>query len=39
MQLGWFYDRDSWVIVLVLMGAMMLAAEIAYHAGGALAYA
>jgi hypothetical protein len=33
MQLGWLYGWDSWVIVLVLMGAMMLAAEIAYHVG------
>lgn len=33
MQLGWLYERDSWVIVLVLMVAMMLAAEIAYQVG------
>jgi hypothetical protein len=33
MQLGWFYERDSWVIVLVLMGAMMGAAEVGYKVG------
>ncbi len=33
MQLGWFYERDSWVIAVVLMVAMMLAAEIGYHVG------
>jgi len=33
MQLGWLYERDSWVIVLVLMGAMMLAAEVGYQVG------
>jgi len=33
MQLGWLYEWDSWVIVLVLMGAMMLAAEIGYQVG------
>ena len=33
MQLSWFYERDSWVIVLVLMVAMLLAAEIAYQVG------
>ncbi len=33
MQLGWFHAQDSWVIVLVLIGAMMLAAEIGYRVG------
>lgn len=33
MQLSWLYERDSWVIVLALMGAMMLAAEIGYKVG------
>jgi hypothetical protein len=33
MRLGWFYERDSWVIVLVLMVAMMLAAEIGSRVG------
>jgi hypothetical protein len=35
MQLGWLYERDSWVLVLVLvlMGAMMVAAEVGYQVG------
>jgi len=33
MQLGWLYERDSWLIVLVLMGTMMLAAETGYRIG------
>ena len=33
MQLGWLYKRDSWLIVLVLLGTMMLAAEIGYRIG------
>jgi hypothetical protein len=33
IRLGWLYERDSWVIVAVLLGAMMLAAEIGYQVG------
>jgi hypothetical protein len=33
MRLSWLHEGDSWVIVMVLMVAMMLAAEIGYAVG------
>jgi hypothetical protein len=33
MQLNWFYEQSSLLIVAVLMAAMMLAAEFGYQAG------